>query len=237
VTRPRLLDLYCGAGGAAMGYHRAGFEVVGVDIVDQPRYPFEFHQADAMTFSLEGFEAIHASPPCHLYSTVGKQSAKKLGTVYPDLVDPTRERLIATGAPWVIENVVGAPLRNAVTLCGSWFGLDIRRHRLFETGGFDLLLVPPCSHQWQTPRFRTLDKRRTKAVSVVAVYGTGAHTAPLSSVVGVHGHVNYTGERELREKAMDINWMSPYELTQAIPPAYTEWIGRQLLSVIGEQAA
>lgn len=169
MSRPRLLDLFCGA------------------------------------------------PPCHLYSTVGKQSAKKLGTIYPDLVDPTRDRLENFGVPWVIENVMGAPLRSPVILCGSWFGLDIKRHRQFETGGFSLMLVPPCSHQWQTPRFRSLDKRRA---------------GKLASVVGVHGHENYAGENELRQKAMDIDWMSPYELTQAIPPAYTEWIGHQLLAAV-----
>lgn len=112
---------------------------------------------------------------------------------------------------------MGAPLRSPVTLCGSWFGLNLRRHRLFETGGFGLLLVPPCSHRWQTPRFRSLDKRRL---------GISA------SVVGVHGHANYAGENDLREEAMGIDWMSPYELTQAIPPAYTEWIGRQLITAL-----
>src|SRR3989338_9102679 len=113
----RLLDLFCGAGGAAMGYSRAGFtEIVGVDIKPQPRYPFTFIQADAMTYPLDGFDAIHASPPCHKYSTVGKQSAKKLGTIYSDLVGPIRERLEAAGVPYVIENVMGAPLRQPVKL-------------------------------------------------------------------------------------------------------------------------
>lgn len=205
-------------------------------IKPQPRYPFEFVQVDAMTFPLEGFDAIHASPPCHKYSTVGKQSAKKLGTIYSDLVDPIRERLKAAGVPYVIENVMGAPLRQPVKLCGSWFGLNIRRHRLFEIGGFDVLLMPPCSHHWQTPRFRSLDKRRAgRLASVLSVHGGGQHgPSPLASVVGVHGHINYSGERKLREEAMDIDWMNPYELTQAIPPAYTEYIGRQLAAHIKE---
>lgn len=208
----RILDLFCGAGGAAMGYALAGHEVVGVDINPQPRYPFEFHQADALLYPLEGFDVIHASPPCHRYSTVGKQSALKLGTIYPDLVPATRDRLRASGVRWIIENVVGAPLINPIMLCGSSFGLDLKRHRLFETGRFRLI-PPSCNHGWQTPRFRSLDKRRA---------------GKLSRVVGVHGHINYSGERELRERAMQITWMNPHELTQAIPPAYTHWIGKQL---------
>jgi DNA (cytosine-5)-methyltransferase 1 len=234
--RPRLLDLFCGAGGAAMGYHRAGFEVVGVDINPQPHYPFEFYQADALDVLFdfargeldsdihrgELITAIHASPPCQLYSTVGKQAAKKHGITYPDLVEPTRTLLQKTGLPYVIENVMGAPLVSPILLCGSSFGLDIRRHRRFELGGFDILLTPPCAHHWQKPRFRSMDKRRNGA---------------LQTVVGVHGHIKYKGERGLREAAMGIDWMTPDELTEAIPPAYTEWIGRHLLQAIGTVAA
>lgn len=112
--KPKLLDLFCGAGGAAMGYHRAGFEVVGVDIKPQPRYPFEFHQGDAMTWPLEGFDAIHASPPCQAYTVA--QNATRNGAAHPDLVAPVRERLQATGKPWVMENVVGAPLIHPIRL-------------------------------------------------------------------------------------------------------------------------
>src|SRR5688500_15798892 len=170
--KPRLLDLFCGAGGAAMGYHRAGFEVMGVDINRQPHYPFEFIQADALWYlaaledkrhgltAKDAFDVIHASPPCQLYSTVGKQAAKKHDITYPDLVGPTRELLVKSGLPYVIENVMGAPLISPIRLCGSSFGLDIRRHRRFELGGFDILLTPPCAHQWQKPRFRSMDKRR-----------------------------------------------------------------------------
>jgi DNA (cytosine-5)-methyltransferase 1 len=168
VTKPRLLDLFCGAGGAAMGYHRAGFDVVGVDIAPQP----------------------------------------------PDLVEDTRRLLRATGLPYVIENVLSAPLENAVMLCGSSFGLDVRRHRLFESNVPILSL--PCAHHWQTPRFRSLDTRRSG----------------LASVVGVHGHLNYSGERALREAAMNIDWMTPEELAQAIPPAMTEHIGSFLLAEV-----
>jgi DNA (cytosine-5)-methyltransferase 1 len=130
VSRPRLLDLFCGAGGAAVGYHRAGFDIVGVDIHPQPRYPYEFHQADAMTWPLDGYDAIHASPPCQLYSisTVMHDRSQ-----YPDLLDATRTRLMATGAVYVIENVPGAPLRNWVQVCGSGLGMvRIRRHRRFR---------------------------------------------------------------------------------------------------------
>lgn len=238
--RPRLLDLFCGAGGAAMGYHRAGFDVVGVDIKPQPNYPFEFIQADALNYlrnciasGLYGrWHAIHASPPCQAHTTIGKQIRKlnKTQNEHPDLIGPTRELLVATGLPYVIENVVGAPLINPVQLCGSWFGLDVRRHRLFETNWW--LWGTPCSHHWQRPRFRSLDKRR-HMMSVVPVYGTGTHVAGMASVVGVHGNLNYAGERELRERAMGIDWMTPYELTQAIPPAYTELIGAQLLAHLG----
>lgn len=233
--RPRLLDLFCGAGGAAVGYHRAGFNVVGVDIQPQPNYPFEFHQADAMTFPLDGFDAIHASPPCQAYSTIAKQQRKRRPGTYehPDLVEDTRARLQAAGVPFVIENVLGAPLHNPIMLCGSSFGLDVRRHRLFECS-FPIM-APPCAHHWQTPRFRSLDRRRGLK-SVVPVYG-GGQISGLASVVGVHGNLKYAGERALREEAMGIDWMSPYELTQAIPPAYTTHIGGYLMAALDVREA
>ena len=133
----RLLDLFCGAGGAAMGYHRAGFEVVGVDIKPQPHYPFEFHQADALTYPLDGFDVIHASPPCQRWSMY----SRNLGTweSFPDLITPLRPLLRASGRPYVSENVEGAPL-TGIRLCGSAFGLPVlddrtylRRHRIFES--------------------------------------------------------------------------------------------------------
>lgn len=227
--KPRLLDLYCGAGGCSVGYARAGFEVWGVDIVEQPNYPFLacFAQDDALLFlermieagDTAHFAAIHASPPCQAHSTIAKQVRQmrpgEYDEAHVDLVAPTRELLEATGLPYVIENVPGAPLRNPIQLCGSGFGLDLHRHRLFETN-FSLM-APPCAHGWQAPRFRSLDKRRK---------------GKLAAVVGVHGHHNYSGERELREKAMGIDWMSPYELTQAIPPVYCEHIGSYLLTHI-----
>ena len=144
--KPRLLDLFCGAGGAAMGYHRAGFEVVGVDIEPQPRYPFEFYQADALNvltsiFTPLDFDAIHASPPCQAYSW----SARRWTEVErADLLAPTRELLRATGLPYVIENVPGAPMQNPIRLCGVMFGLEVIRHRLFES---NVAMVEP----WHAP--------------------------------------------------------------------------------------
>ena len=220
MSRPRLLDLFCGAGGAAMGYARAGFEVVGVDIEPQPNYPFEFHEADALevlryrAFPHEEwgqFDAIHASPPCQAYSTVSGRG-RNPQREYPELIEPVRGLLKAAELPYVIENVIGAPLLDAVRLCGSSFGLDVRRHRLFECSFF--VMVPGCNHAWQRPRFRSLDSRQKTA----------------ATVVGVHGHTNYAGELALRERAMGIDWMTATELTQAIPPAYTEHIGHFLMA-------
>ena len=133
--RPRLLDLFCGAGGAAMGYHRAGFDVVGVDNRPQPRYPFEFHLGDAMSWPLGGFDAIHASPPCQRWTAAG--TSRSIGNGHPDLLTPTLARLSGQGAPWVVPT---APLPGFV-LCGATFGLPIVRHRRFLAWP-DLGLVP-----------------------------------------------------------------------------------------------
>jgi DNA (cytosine-5)-methyltransferase 1 len=219
VTRPVLIDAFCCAGGATKGYQRAGFYVIGVDIDPQPNYcGDEFVQADALEFlaggAMERADASHASPPCPRYSTVTPKLARDR---HPDLIAETRDALDASDLPYVIENVVGSPLRDPVQLCGSSFGLDVRRHRLFESNM--PLLVPACDHGWQTPRFRSLDGRMVKK-------------GRLASVVGVHGNVNYAGEFELRCKAMGIDWMTNAELTQAIPPAYTELIGHQLMQVV-----
>jgi DNA (cytosine-5)-methyltransferase 1 len=203
-VKPRLLDLFCGAGGCARGYQRAGFYVVGVDNRPQPRYAGdEFVQAAALEDIREHgreFDAVHASPPCQAHSSIAKQQRTRRPSAYehPDLVEDTQRLLRATGLPYVIENVLSAPLENAVMLCGSSFGLDVRRHRLFESNV--PILALPCAHHWQTPRFRSLDKRHSG----------------LASVVGVHGHLNYAGERALREAAMGIDWMSPEELAPAL---------------------
>jgi DNA (cytosine-5)-methyltransferase 1 len=213
--------LFCGAGGAAMGYHRAGFDVVGVDIRLQPNYPFRpFVKADALEVlsdwdnhgSLHDVAAIHASPPCQEYSSAGKANKVTLGTTYVDLYEPTRELLERTGLPWVIENVTAAPSRSGVVLCGSMFGLPIWRHRTFESS--HLLLTPAfCAH----------------APDAITVTGH----SPQQWLGGTRKTVS----RERYEAAMGIDWMTTAELVQAIPPAYTEYIGRQLLDQIGAVAA
>jgi DNA (cytosine-5)-methyltransferase 1 len=231
-VRPLLLDLFCGAGGAAMGYWRAGWDVVGVDLEPQPHYPFEFIQQDALDVLRTGsltidydpdtFDAIHASPPCQFASTVSGRARKGQRADYTNFIPQTRELLLTTGKPFVIENVPPARpwLRDPFLLCCSSFGLDVRRHRLFEANGWNPTITPSCAHHMQTPRFRSLDSRQTK----------------LSTVIGVHGHLNYPGEFELRCKAMGIDWMKLKELNQAIPPVYTEWIGSRLLAALEEAA-
>jgi len=199
----RLLDLFCGAGGAAMGYHRAGFEVVGVDINPQPHYPFEFHQADAMTYPLDGFDAIHASPPCQRYS-----SMTRIAETHPNLYGATRDRFLSSGMPWVIENVIGAPYHYGLVLCGSMFGLPVRRHRNFETSWLFLGGLQ-CDHEGQG-----------RPITVTG-YG-GGRPRPHS----------WKGVKAEWPEYMGMPWASPEECTQAIPPAYTEYIGKQLLAVL-----
>jgi hypothetical protein len=213
-ARPRLLDLFCGAGGAAMGYHRAGFEVVGVDIRPQPHYPFEFWQMDALDFDASAFAAIHASPPCQLFSRAGKlRDAQGGKSSSLDLLTPVRPLIQATGLPYVIENVTGAPLEG-VFLCGSSFGLGVRRHRIFESNL--LLLGAPCQHQAQG--------------RPVGVYHVPGDDIPKGGKTA----------RDVPEaqEAMGIDWMPKWdELKEAIPPAYTEHIGRQLMAHLASVAA
>jgi DNA (cytosine-5)-methyltransferase 1 len=211
-VKPRLLDLFCGAGGAAVGYHRAEFDVTGVDIRPQPNYPFEFIQADALTYPLDGFDAIHASPPCQAYS-VAAQSRRNAGKVYPDLVAATRAALNATGRPWVIENVKGAPIRPDYKLCGCQFGLKLRRERWFEVSWPQAHLIPPCYHP----------------EPVVSVVGHGTPT-------WVREKLGYNPTIADYRAAMGIDWMNRDELSQAIPPAYTQFIGEQLLASLGVRA-
>lgn len=205
-TKPRLLDLFCGAGGAAMGYYRAGFEVVGVDIEPMKRYPFEFHQGDALEYVLahgHEFDVIHASPPCQAFTAM--QNIRKNSSAHPDLIEPTRALLIATSKPYIIENVIGAPLHSALMLCGTMFGLRIIRHRLFECPWMPLALLPACNHSdvfdpWHG-KGRTADRYRS---------AFGIDWMPRC------GSTNKSGS-----------------IDESIPPAYTEWIGQQLMAFIG----
>ncbi len=212
---PLALDLFCGAGGAAMGLHRAGFDVVGVDIKPQPRYPFTFAQGDALAppFDLRLFDLIWASPPCQAF-TAYKRRPNHVPE-YDDVIASVRSLLERSKARTVIENVPGAPLRNPVMLCGSMFGLDVRRHRLFETN-FSLF-TPTCDHASQAPRFPQATNRANKRRTVEV----GVWRIPL--------HV--------QQKAMGIEWMQLTELSQAIPPAYSEFIGRWALKHLDREAA
>jgi DNA (cytosine-5)-methyltransferase 1 len=215
----RVLDLFCGAGGASRGYADAwpDAEIVGVDINPQPNYPYTFVQGDAMTFPLDGFDFVHASPPCQDHSTVTGRSRKIKGEHgTKSMLQETLDRLRESSLPYVVENVEAAKAdhpTDPIRLCGSSFGLNLRRHRKFWMS--DLVLAPPCHHSWQTPRFRSLSMKAHKADK-------------LASVVGVHGNINYAGEFPLRCKAMGIDWMTNAELVQSIPPAYTFWIATQL---------
>lgn len=225
MSRPKLLDLFCGAGGAAMGYHRAGFDVVGVDINPQPNYPFEFHQADARDFLAEHwrqFDAVHGSPPCQGYLNLTKLN-KSMGRTaeHPTLITETRRLMVITGLPYVIENVSDAApdLLDPVRICGTGLWLPLRRHRLFESNVF--LSGVRCAHSRYTePRYWT------------GWRPNGEHR--LSTVVQVYGNA---GGRDEWPAAMGINWMTSAEMVESIPPAYTEHIGAQLLAHVEERAA
>lgn len=214
-----------------MGYHRAGWDVVGIDIEPQPHYPFAFRRGDALEwltahwghrFPLENIDAIHASPPCQRYSDLAKRNGN--GDQWPDLVAPIREALKATALPFVIENVEGAPLILPVTHCGTMFsGLRVIRHRLFETNwGLSVFDVPPHKSH---PLVFTHDKRK-------------AHYGQLNqdeSFVQVTGGGNCTVAN--KRAAMGIDWMTGAELNEAVPPAYTEYIGRQLMDHLWRERA
>jgi len=222
--KPKLLDLFCGAGGAAMGYHRAGFEVVGVDIEPQPHYPFEFHQADALTYPLEGFDAYHASPPCQYYSRL-RHLPWLRDKIYWRSVPPTRQRLEQLRQPWVIENVEDCwDLENSMILCGRTFGLPIYRHRRFEVHPILIFTPPHQKHTGVVAAGRATIARRysqNSSSSVGVIREISRNT--------IAGHI---GGVERARLAMDIDWMNQKEITQAIPPAYTEYIGKYLIEYI-----
>lgn len=220
--RPVLLDLYGGAGCAAVGYARAGFEVIGVDIAPQPRYPFRMVQADALEVlaspdafgvSRERVVAAHASPPCQHFTRYAN-AVKDIRERYADLIEPTREGLRALGVPYVIENVEGAPLLEPVTLCGSMFDLDVRRHRIFEASWKLEPPAWPCRHRIWSRRFKASTGRRPNSRLTVEI---GSWDEPL----------------ERQKAAMGVDWpITVRELSEGIPPAYTEHIGLQLLEEV-----
>jgi DNA (cytosine-5)-methyltransferase 1 len=205
MTRPRLLDAFCCEGGCSVGYERAGFEVEGVDLVPQPRYPFTFHQADALEFISEhwqDYDAIAASPTCQTRARVTAWRGSRDN--HPDTLTPTLELLRTLPIPWVVENVTEAvtdgTLRPNYLLCGTMFGLPIRRHRAFETSWPALQLSPACHHRPSDLPFM------------------------------------HKGERAFAD-AMGCTWMTNRGGRQAIPPAYTEFIGAQLLDHLAERVA
>lgn len=222
---PRLLDLFSCAGGAAKGYHDAGFDVVGVDINPQPRYPYEHHVTDALGFVREHghkFDAIHASPPCQTFSRTRTLHSND----HPDLVEPTRQALIASGKPWVIENVVGAPLIDPLRLCGTEFNmttpdvdgvpLKLVRHRLFESN-IELHGNGGCAHD--------------RTIQTATVYGAGGGWTPAhrDNPDRRGGYIPHT---DVIKALLGIDWMTKHEMSQVVPPVMAEHIGRQLLAHI-----
>jgi DNA (cytosine-5)-methyltransferase 1 len=235
---PRILDLFSGQGGAGTGYHRAGFDVVGVDIDPQPLYPFPFHQGDALEvlrdlllsdilgtpvilggveYVLQDFDAIHTSPPCQAYSTITPDKSK-----HPELIEPVREFLIESGLPYVIENVDGAKreLIDPVMLCGSSFGLRVRRHRWFESN--TPIMTMPCQHKTQG--------------QPVGVYGDHPDARQVLRPNGTSRGAKATSVDDARD-AMGMPWADWAGCAEAIPPAYTDHIGRQLIDHLTREGA
>lgn len=220
MTRPRLLDLFCCEGGAATGYHQAGFDVVGVDIDPQPRYPFAFIQYDATQLDqrfLRSFDALHASPPCQKHSDLAKRNGN--ADEWPCFIAPMRAMFEASGLLYVIENVEGAPLITPTMLCGTMFPeTRVLRHRLFETNWH--FTTPPHGKH---PLVYTMDKRK-------AHYGKlNEWTSPVQVTGG--GNCSKAAAAD----AMGMPWASKHGLNEAIPPAYTRWIGEQLIDRLQQQ--
>lgn len=213
MPRPKALDLFCCAGGASMGLWRAGFDVVGVDIAPHKNYPFEFHLADAMTFPLAGFDFIWASPPCQQFCRLNTREDL---SHYPDLIEPIRARLIGANVPFVIENVPGAPVRCDVILCGAMFGLRSYRHRHFE-----------CSFPVEQPAHPKHITRVNRRGENRRQHWANGGFITITGDVGT-----YCGP-----EAMGIDWMSGAEMSEAIPPAYAEHIGRAAIARMNLNAA
>lgn len=222
VRRPRVLDLFCCAGGAGMGYWRAGFDVVGVDIQPRPNYPFRFIEGnalDAMREMCQEFHLVHASPPCQPGCTLTKGTNR--GREYADFIPQMRELCLWYGVPWVIENVTGADIRKDLTLCGEMFGLGVIRHRHFEIG---------CLGGWPIEQPVHLKHRGPVRGWRHGVYRDGPYIA-------AYGKGGGKGSVAEMQQAMDITWTDVHEeLTEAIPPAYTAYIGRQFITT-GEWGA
>ena len=216
--KPKLLDLFCGGGGASTGYDRAGFDVTGVDLYDQQNYPFRFVQTDALNINfIDDYDVVHASPPCQNYCwSTARHRAK--GKTYPDLIDATRELLIKSGKPYVIENVPTAPLITPTYLEGIMFGLNVIRRRCFETNWW---LPQPMRLKRKKPIMQQSKKDprifiQKSAYCQVTTSGSDGWSCRLADF----------------QKAMGIDWMTRGEITQAIPPAYTEYIGRYLMGTL-----
>ncbi len=220
-ARPKLLDLFCGAGGAGAGYAQAGFSVVGVDAAPQINYPFSFIQADALALDpgfVAQFDAVHASPPCQAYSVLSWRTGN--ANAWPRLIEPVRDLLVRSGLPYIIENVVGAPLLSPVTLCGTMFpSLRVLRHRLFET---NFALSPP--EHGRHPKVHTFDRRKRH-------FGQTNEWVDFVQVTG-GGNCTLGAARD----AMGIDWMKKKEINEAIPPAYTKLVGGQLLAHLAQTA-
>lgn len=207
-TKLKALDLFCGAGGASTGLYLAGFDVTGVDIKNQRRYPFKFVRADALEYPLGGYDFIWASPPCQRYS----KYSRNLGTAknHPDFVALVIDRLRSTKTVWVVENVPGAPLRQDLVLCGTMFGLPLIRHRIFQFSNSTVLLTSPCDHTGNE----------------IGVYGGGTpsfYRRKLGRNISL----------EEKRVAMGIDWMGVREIAQAVPPDYSKFIAQGLLRVSG----
>lgn len=219
MSAPIILDLYCGVGGAGVGYHRAGFDVFGVDYAPQPDYPFEYEQCDALAYlrsaidsgAIRRFDAIHASPPCQHASALTKGTNRGNGVHYPSLIEPTRALLIESGLPYVIENVQGAAVRRDVTLCGERFGLRVIRHRYFECS------FPTVQPEHVPHRGRVAGMRHGEWFDgpYFAVYGDGGGKGTVAQWRDAMG-IDWTHERK--------------SIAEAIPPAYTEYIGDLLMN-------
>jgi len=206
----KLLDLYCCGGGASYGYEQAGFDVTGVDIIDQPRHRGKFFKADAIEFlkkNHQDFDVIHASPPCQAHSMASKQWRLK-GKEYPDLIAPTRAALIETGLPYIMENVPGSPLIDPIEMCGAMFGMRTYRHRLFES---NMPLTVPPHPVHHAPN---------------AKMGRPANDDEFIQYVG-----HFPGVKAVQEMT-GLHWLGQKELAQSIPPQYTLYLGRQVLNFL-----